>query len=112
MLVISSAMDVKDLGQGRGRLHEIQDQRAAAATVSGMAATAYAPEDVPELLARAFAGFKTTRPRPAYIEIPIDVLSAEATGDWSARSTGVSALSGPGCGCAGGGVAGGRRAAS
>lgn len=88
MLVISSAMDVKDLGQGRGRLHEIQDQRAAAATVSGLAATAYAPEDVPELLARAFAGFKTTRPRPAYIEIPIDVLSAEATGDWSARATG------------------------
>ncbi len=88
MLVISSALDVKDLGQGRGRLHEIQDQRAAAATVTGMAATAYAPEDVPELLAKAFAGFRTTRPRPAYIEIPIDVLSAEATGNWSAGATG------------------------
>lgn len=86
MLVISSAMDVKDLGQGRGRLHEIQDQRAAAATVSGMAATAYAPEDVPELLAKAFAGFRTGRPRPAYIEIPIDVLSAEAEGDWRAKT--------------------------
>lgn len=87
MLVISSALDVKDLGQARGRLHEIQDQRAAAATVTGMAATAYAPEDVPALLAKAFAGFATSRPRPAYIEIPIDVLSAEATGDWRVQTT-------------------------
>ena len=87
ILVISSAMDVKDLGQGRARLHEIKDQRAAAETVSGMAATAYAPEDVPELLAKAFASFRTARPRPAYIEIPIDVLSAEATGDWTAKLT-------------------------
>lgn len=87
MLVISSALDIKDLGQGRGRLHEIQDQLAAAATVTGLAATAYAPEDVPELVAKAFAGFRTSRPRPAYIEIPIDVLSAEAAGDWSAKTS-------------------------
>lgn len=85
MLVISSVLDVKDMGQGRGRLHEMTDQCAAAATVTGMAATAYAPEDVPELVARAFAGFNAARPRPAYIEIPIDVLSAEATGAWVPR---------------------------
>ena len=85
ILVISSVLDVKDMGQGRGRLHEMTDQCAAAATVTGMAATAYAPEDVPELLGRAFAGFNSARPRPAYIEIPIDVLSAEATGVWEPR---------------------------
>ncbi|MGI9412182.1 MAG: 5-guanidino-2-oxopentanoate decarboxylase [Hyphomicrobiales bacterium] len=83
MLVISSVLDVKDMGQGRGRLHEMTNQCAAAATVTGMAATAYAPEDVPELVARAFAGFRAGRPRPAYIEIPIDVLSAEASGAWA-----------------------------
>jgi 5-guanidino-2-oxopentanoate decarboxylase len=85
MLVFSSALDLKDQGQGHGRLHEIQDQRAAAATVAGFAAIATAPHDVPELVARAFASFTATRPRPAYVELPIDVIASPVDGAWTAR---------------------------
>ncbi|MEM7226797.1 MAG: 5-guanidino-2-oxopentanoate decarboxylase [Pseudomonadota bacterium] len=88
LLTISSALDLKDLGQGFGRLHEITDQRAAACTVTGFAATATSPAAVPQLVARAFNSFHSARPRPAYVEIPIDVLAAPASGDWRARALG------------------------
>ncbi len=85
ILVISSTLDVKDLGQNAGRLHEMQNQRNAAATVTGMAMTATAPRNIPELVAKAWSGFTTSRPRPAYIEIPIDVLKMPAGDGWSCR---------------------------
>jgi len=85
MLVISSCLDVKDAAQGRGRLHEMIDQKGAAASVAGMAATAYSPADLQDLVAAAFAGFASARPRPAYIEVPIDVLKMPAGDGWSAR---------------------------
>ena len=88
LLVISSALDIKDLGQGFGRLHEIKDQRAAAETVTGFSATATSPQAVPRLIARAFSSFRNGRPRPAYVEIPIDVLAAPAVGDWRAHAGG------------------------
>ncbi len=85
MMVFSSALDVQDQGQGHGRLHEITDQCAAASTVAGFAATATAPHDVPELVARAFSSFTAGRPRPAYVELPIDVLASEVDANWQAR---------------------------
>ncbi|MGH6953324.1 MAG: 5-guanidino-2-oxopentanoate decarboxylase [Alphaproteobacteria bacterium] len=78
MLVISSVNERKHLGKGRGRLHEITCQRAVTAPLSAFSATALAPEDVPEFIARAFAVFEGERPRPVHIEIPIDVLGAPA----------------------------------
>ncbi|MGF7161921.1 5-guanidino-2-oxopentanoate decarboxylase [Rhodoligotrophos appendicifer] len=86
MLVISSTLDVPDLGQGRGRLHDMIDQHGAAASVAGFAAVATASKDVPDLVARALAFMRAGRPQPAYIEIPIDVLKSEAEGDWEPRS--------------------------
>ncbi len=86
VLVISSCLDVKDAAQGRGRLHEMIDQRGAAASVAASAATAYTPEDLKDLVAAAFAGFASARPRPAYIEIPIDVLKMPAGEGWTARA--------------------------
>ncbi len=86
VLTISSTLDLKDLGQNAGRLHEMLNQRNAAATVTGMAGTATAPANIPELVAKAFAGFATARPRPAYVEIPIDVLKMPAGDRWSSRS--------------------------
>ena len=41
VLVISTALDIGDAAQGRGRLHEMLDQRAAAATVTSLAMRAY-----------------------------------------------------------------------
>ena len=57
LLVISSCLDVKDAAQGRGRLHEMIDQKGAAATVAQSAATAYTPADLRDLVAAAFARF-------------------------------------------------------
>ncbi len=79
MLVIASVNETEHLGRGRGRLHEISDQRAVAEPLSGFSATAHQVDDVPELVQRAYATFESERPRPAYIEVPIDVLSAPAS---------------------------------
>ena len=86
LLVISSALDIGDSAQGRGRLHEMLDQRGAAASVSSLAMRAYSPKDVRDCVARAFASFASARPRPAYLEIPIDVLKAPAGEGWQARA--------------------------
>ncbi|MFO1120763.1 MAG: 5-guanidino-2-oxopentanoate decarboxylase [Hyphomicrobiales bacterium] len=85
VLVISSALDITDAAQGRGRLHEMIDQRAAAASVTGLHMRAYTPKDVRDAIARAFANFASQRPRPAYLEIPLDLLREPAGDGWVAR---------------------------
>lgn len=85
MLVISSALDMADSAQGRGRLHEMIDQRQAAAAVTGLHMRAYTPKDVRDGLARAFSHFASQRPRPAYLEIPLDMLKSPAGEGWHAR---------------------------
>lgn len=86
LLVISSALDVTDAAQGRGRLHEMQNQRQAAAAVTSRSVTAYTPRDVSEAIAAAFSSFAAERPRPAYVEIPLDLLSSPAGGNWKSRN--------------------------
>ena len=93
LLVIASANRVGDLGRQRGRLHETKDQRALLEPVTAFAATAHRPDDVPEYLDRAFAVFASRRPRPVYLEIPLDVLAQPATGSWVPRQ--LSARPGP-----------------
>jgi 5-guanidino-2-oxopentanoate decarboxylase len=85
VLVISSALDIRDSAQGRGRLHEMIDQRGAAATVTSLHMRAYTPKDVRDAVARAFAAFASQRPRPAYLEIPLDLLKEPAGDGWVAR---------------------------
>ncbi|MFQ5984482.1 MAG: 5-guanidino-2-oxopentanoate decarboxylase, partial [Alphaproteobacteria bacterium] len=85
MLVISSVNATADLGMGRGRLHEITSQRAAMMPLTGFSATAMAPQEVPELMARAFGHFRARRPRPVHIEVPLDVLAAPAAFDARVR---------------------------
>ena len=85
VLVIASALDMADSAQGRGRLHEMIDQRAAAASVTALHMRAYTPKDVRDGLARAFAHFSSQRPRPAYLEIPLDMLKVAAGDGWHAR---------------------------
>jgi 5-guanidino-2-oxopentanoate decarboxylase len=82
ILVISTALDIGDSAQGRGRLHEMIDQLGAAKSVTNLAMRAYTAKDVQDCVARAFSHFASSRPRPAYIEIPIDVLKQPAGGGW------------------------------
>ncbi len=79
MLVVSSVAERRDLGMGRGRLHEISAQDAVTAPLTAFSAVVLDPEDVPELVARAFAVFTSQRPRPVHISIPLDVIAAPAS---------------------------------
>jgi acetolactate synthase-1/2/3 large subunit len=78
MLVISSVNRTHELGMGGGRLHELPSQRALVAGVSAFSHTLMRPEELPEVLARAFAVFSSARPRPVHIEMPLDVITQPA----------------------------------
>jgi len=79
LLVIASQNRRGEAGSGRGFLHEMPDQCGVAARVSGFAHAVASVREVPEVLARAFASMLGRRPRPAYIEIPLDLLAADAS---------------------------------
>ncbi|MDF0731099.1 5-guanidino-2-oxopentanoate decarboxylase [Pseudomonas entomophila] len=74
MLVISSVQSREALGGGRGKLHELPNQSALVAGVAAFSQTLMSADDLPQVLARAFAVFDGARPRPVHIEIPLDVL--------------------------------------
>ena len=74
MLVISSCLNAGDLGQGRGRLHEMKDQEAAGGTVCDWSKTALDAAAAFRLIDRALTEFEIARPRPKHIQIPIEVL--------------------------------------
>ena len=78
MLVISSVLDRPTLGKGEGRLHEMKDQSALAAGVAAWSCTVLEPQDLPRALERAHETFHSARPRPVHIELPLDVIVADA----------------------------------
>ena len=78
LLVIASSPERAALGKGWGVLHELEDQRALAAGAAGLARSARTPQDVRDHLRAAFAVLQAPRARPAYLEIPLDLLG-EAT---------------------------------
>ncbi|CAI8847752.1 putative 2-ketoarginine decarboxylase AruI [Pseudomonas donghuensis] len=78
MLVISSVQSRDQLGGGRGKLHELPAQSNLVAGVAAFSHTLMSADDLPSVLARAFAVFDGARPRPVHIEIPLDVLIEDA----------------------------------
>jgi len=80
LLVISSVNATTELGTNEGRLHELPSQRDLARGVSAFAQTIHHPRQLPEALARAMAIFAGARPRPVYLEIPVDVIALPADG--------------------------------
>ena len=76
MLVISGVNARATLGHGRGRLHELPDQRAMMASFCLMTHTLLEPNDLGDVMARAFTILRSGRPGPVHIEIPTDVMSA------------------------------------
>ncbi len=75
LLVVASTPVRASLGQQWGVLHELQDQRALADGVFGVARTATSAPEVRDHLRTCLASLRTGRPRPAYLEIPLDVLA-------------------------------------
>ena len=84
LLVVAATPVRASLGKQWGVLHELQDQAALAAGVFGVARAAASAEDVRDDLRVCLASLRTGRPRPAYLEIPLDVL-AERTSLPAAR---------------------------
>jgi thiamine pyrophosphate-dependent acetolactate synthase large subunit-like protein len=78
VLLIASTPVRASLGKGWGVLHELPDQRALVAGVTGFSGSARSDSDVREHLRSAFAALRAARPRPAYLDVPLDLLG-EAT---------------------------------
>jgi 5-guanidino-2-oxopentanoate decarboxylase len=89
MLVVSSCLNPADLTTERGRLHEMRNQEAAAATVCGWSKTALDADAAYDLIDRAFDEFESARARPKHIQVPISVLGALADPAPAAKASAV-----------------------
>ncbi|MEQ6202645.1 thiamine pyrophosphate-binding protein [Sulfitobacter sp. HNIBRBA2951] len=76
MLVISSCLD--EVAATRGQLHQMRDQRAAAATVCDWSEEAVTAQAAYALIDRALSEFELDRRRPKHIQVPIAALEAPA----------------------------------
>jgi len=78
MLVISTVNAHGRMGSGEGWLHELPDQSALVSGVCAFSHTIHSAAEIDSVVARAFAVFDSSRPRPVHIEIPINVLNGPA----------------------------------
>jgi 5-guanidino-2-oxopentanoate decarboxylase len=85
LLILSGASPAPTQGKGWGAIHELNDQAAVTAGFTAFSAMVRYPEELPELIARAYAVFRGTRPRPVHLSLPRDVLPAPVTADWQPR---------------------------
>lgn len=74
MLVISGVNRRDTLGRQRGYLHELPDQRGMMRTFCLSSERVETPADLGPMLDRAFAAMTASRPGPAHLEIPLDVM--------------------------------------
>jgi thiamine pyrophosphate-dependent acetolactate synthase large subunit-like protein len=85
MLVLSGACATLTQGKGWGAIHELDDQASVTAGFTAFSAMIRYPEELPELIARAFAVFRGSRPRPVHLSLPRDVLPVPVDGNWKTR---------------------------
>ncbi|MCL6284382.1 5-guanidino-2-oxopentanoate decarboxylase [Ruegeria sp. 2012CJ41-6] len=76
VLAISSCLE--ETASRKGQLHQMRDQRAAAATVCDWSENAGSAEAAYGLIERAFEEFELARPRPKHIQVPIAQLETPA----------------------------------
>jgi 5-guanidino-2-oxopentanoate decarboxylase len=85
MLVLSGACATRTHGKGWGAIHELADQSAVTAGFTAFSAMVRYPEELPELIAHAYAVFRGSRPRPVHLSLPRDVLPEPVEADWKPR---------------------------
>lgn len=85
VLLLTAAISTHGLGMDRGMLHEISDQRAMTAPLTGLSMMTYQPDQLPDQMARAFARLTAQRPRPVHLSVPINVLEARLDHDDTAK---------------------------
>jgi acetolactate synthase-1/2/3 large subunit len=78
MLVFGGQNTLAQLEREGGHFHELANSVAVAGSVCGYATRVSAARDVPKVIREAVRAMRCGRPRPAYIEMPLDVQSGEA----------------------------------
>ncbi|MCC6314088.1 MAG: thiamine pyrophosphate-binding protein [Thermomicrobiales bacterium] len=81
LLVIATSEERRWLRRMAGNYHDITDQMAVMRPLTGYAGEATALEQIPGLIDDAFRAMTAGRSRPAYVEIPRDLLDLEAAFD-------------------------------
>ncbi|MHC5261981.1 5-guanidino-2-oxopentanoate decarboxylase [Streptomyces sp. UC4497] len=77
LLVISPGMPLRHPRQSTGLLHEMRSQSEALRNVAAFSHRVSSVAEIGAAVARAFTLFRSERPRPAHIEIPLDLLEAK-----------------------------------
>ncbi|HLG69490.1 MAG TPA: thiamine pyrophosphate-binding protein, partial [Chloroflexota bacterium] len=75
VLMIASEIGREFIGQARGITHESKDQLGVLERACGWAAQANSVGEIPEIMHEAFRRMRTGRPRPAVVQVPLDVLA-------------------------------------
>jgi thiamine pyrophosphate-dependent acetolactate synthase large subunit-like protein len=76
ILVVAGQVPSDVLGRGKGVFHECPDQLGLFRSLTGWSGRAERTEAIPDRVREAFAALRGGRPRPAYLEIPCDLLDA------------------------------------
>ncbi|MCA9899085.1 MAG: acetolactate synthase [Ardenticatenaceae bacterium] len=85
VLCLTGQIPTRQIGKGKGVLHEIPDQLAILRGLTKWAERATRAADVPGLLYAAFVELRNGRPRPVALEIPMDVLAERGAVELAAR---------------------------
>ncbi|GCE14426.1 thiamine pyrophosphate-binding protein [Tengunoibacter tsumagoiensis] len=78
LLVISSSLSRSSLTHAPGELHEVKHQFGVMEALAGWSRIIQHVEEIPEALNEAFQIMHSGRPRGAYLQLPIDILSERA----------------------------------
>jgi thiamine pyrophosphate-dependent acetolactate synthase large subunit-like protein len=76
MLVVASQIRSDLIGQGKGAFHEMADQKGMYEAAGAWATRVNRVEQIPAAINAAWVAMMHGRPRPAYVELPEDVLFA------------------------------------
>ncbi|MFP4634323.1 MAG: 5-guanidino-2-oxopentanoate decarboxylase [Nitriliruptoraceae bacterium] len=79
VLLVSPGMPLTHPAAGNGELHEVKDQSGAMDRIVAVSRRVTSVGEIPAAVAEAFATMTHARPRPVHLEIPLDLLEAEAT---------------------------------
>src|SRR5919199_826887 len=77
VVAVASQIPTDLLGKGRGYLHELRDQIASFRPIVKSAERVTSAEALPDALARAWRSAATPPTGPAFVEVPVDILTGE-----------------------------------
>lgn len=81
VLLVAPGMPLGHPSTGNGYLHEVKDQSSALGAIAGHSHRVSDVDEIPAAVATALVAMHTGRPRPAYLEIPLDLLDRAADVD-------------------------------